>query len=376
MVLCVVSEKGPWWLARTGLVSGSSITMEAVVSRTAPVVYLTGEEHAELVRVVNAPTSEQRMVTRARLALLAADGVPNQEIGERVGMAAKNVAKWRRRFLAQGLSGLHDRPRPGGPCRYRHDDRLRVFQTACSPPPEGASQWTVRSLAAAVSIGKSRVLELLDDASLKPHLVRSWLTSIDPQFETKRADVCGLYLTPPENAIVISIDEKTAIAARPPVRPSLPIEPGKPERREFEYRRDGTVALLAGLLVHTGEIHGHVYERHSRVEFIDFLTQLENTVQPGKQIHAVLDNLQVHKTAEVSTWLSEHPRWTLHFTPTHASWLNQIELWFSILSRRLLKRGIFTSRNDLTEKLESFITTYNETAQPFAWTYAGKPLTI
>lgn len=339
-------------------------------------VYLTSEEHAELVRVVNASTSEQRMVTRARLALLAADGVTNQEIAGRVGMAAKNVAKWRRRFLAQGLSGLHDRARSGGPCRYSHDDRLRVFQTACSPPPEGASQWTVRSLAAAVSIGKSRVQELLDDASLKPHLVRSWLTSIDPSFETKRADVCGLYLTPPENAIVISIDEKTAIPARPPIRRSLPIEPGKPERREFEYRRDGTVALLAGLLVHTGEIHGRVYERHTRIEFIDFLNQLENAVEPGKQIHAILDNLQVHKTDEVNAWLCEHPRWTLHFTPTHASWLNQIELWFSILTRRLLKRGIFTSRNDLTEKLESFITTYNQTAQPFAWTYAGKPLTI
>ena len=250
-----------------------------------------------------------------------------------------------------------------------------MFATACAPPPEGETHWTVRTLAAAVGIGKSQVHAILAEADLKPHQVRSWLQSIDPEFETKRAEVCGLYLNPPEGAIVVSIDEKTSIPAKEPIRAEIPLEPGTPARREFEYRRHGTVALLAALLVHSGEIKGSVYARNSRVEFLDFLELLEREIPAGKQVHAILDNLQVHKTPEVCAWLEAHPRWHFHFTPTHASWLNQIELFFSILSPRLLKRGLFTSKADLKAKLLVFIKRYNPTARPFAWTYQGKPLT-
>jgi transposase len=349
--------------------------MEAVVARKATEVVLTDEQRTQLERVVRAATSEQRLVKRARVALLAEKGLRNEEIAQLVGLSAHKVGKWRRRVAAEGLAGLADRPRAGGPRRYGHDERLRVFQTACSPPPPGERQWTVRSLAAAVGIGKSQTHAILAEADLKPHQVRSWLTSIDPEFETKQAEVCGLYLNPPEGAIVVSIDEKTSVQAKEPIRKELPIRPGKPARREFEYKRHGTVALLAALLVHSGEVRGSVYERNSRVEFLDFLEQLEAAIPPTKQVHAILDNLQVHKTPEVCAWLQAHPRWHFHFTPTHASWLNQIELWFSILSRRLLRRGVFTSKDDLKAQLLSFIHRYNPTAKPFAWTYQGKPLT-
>ena len=233
----------------------------------------------------------------------------------------------------------------------------------------------MRSLAAAVGMGKSQTHAILSEADLKPHQVRSWLTSIDPEFETKQAEVCGLYLDPPEGAIVVSIDEKTSVQAKEPIRKEIPVARGKPAQREFEYKRHGTVALLAALLVHTGEVKGNVYERNSRVEFLDFLELLEAEIPADKQVHAILDNLQVHKTPEVCAWLDTHPRWHFHFTPTHASWLNQIELFFSILSRRLLRRGTFKSKEDLKAQLLSFIERYNPTAKPFAWTYQGKPLT-
>lgn len=337
-------------------------------------IALSGDERAALERIVRSPRSEQRMVTRARLVLAAAEGRPNRQIAGLVGLSERKVGVWRIRFAEHRLEGLRDLPRPGKPLVYDHDKRVEVFKVACSEPPEGETHWTVRSLADAVGVGKSQTHEILAQADLKPHQVRSWLTSLDPDFDTKQADVCGLYLAPPENAIVVSLDEKTSIQARQPIRKELAMEPGKPARREFEYKRHGVQALLAALLVHTGEVIGQVYDRHTRIEFLDFLQRLESEIPAGKEVHAILDNLQVHKTPEVNAWLDAHPRWTFHFTPTHASWLNQIELFFSILTRRLLRRGIFTSKADLRAQLLAFIDRYNPTAKPFAWTYQGKPL--
>lgn len=337
-------------------------------------ISLSDGERAALEAIVRSPTSQQRMVTRARVVLAAADGRSNRRIAQAVGLSQRKVGVWRNRFAEQRLAGLEDVPRSGRPLVYDHDKRVAVFKTACSPPPEGETHWTVRSLAEHVQIGKSQTQAILAQADLKPHQVRSWLTSLDPDFDTKQADVCGLYLSPPENAIVISIDEKTSMQATEPIRKEIPMAPGRPARREFEYKRHGVQALLAALLVHTGQVIGEVYDRNSRVEFLDFLQRLEAQIPAGKEVHAILDNLQVHKTPEVTTWLQAHPRWTFHFTPTHASWLNQIELFFSILTRRLLRRGIFTSKADLKAQLLAFIERYNPAAQPFAWTYQGKPL--
>ncbi len=337
-------------------------------------IELSDEESESLVAIVRAPTSEQRMVTRARVVLAAAEGKPNRQIAREVGLSERKVGVWRNWFAERRLDGLGDLPRPGKPRVYDHDKQIEVFKTACSEPPEGETHWTVRSLAETVGVGKSQTHAFLAQADLKPHQVRSWLTSLDPDFDTKQADVCGLYLSPPENAIVVSLDEKTSIQARQPIRKELPIEPGKPARREFEYKRHGVQALLAALLVHPGEVIGEVYDRNTRIEFLDFLDRLETEIPAGKEVHAILDNLQVHKTPEVNEWLEDHPRWTFHFTPTHASWLNQIELFFSILTRRLLRRGIFTSKADLRTQLLAFVERYNPTAKPFAWTYQGKPL--
>jgi transposase len=350
-------------------------SLEAIMAFVAVSITLTDEERGTLEEVVRSPTSEQRRVTRARVVLAAAAGKPNRRIAREVGLSERKVGVWRNRFAERRLDGLCDLPRPGKPRVYDHDKRVEVFKTACSPPPAGETHWTVRSLAQTVGVGKSQTHAFLAQADLKPHQVRSWLTSLDPDFDTKQADVCGLYLSPPENAIVVSLDEKTSIQARQPIRKELPVEPGKPARREFEYKRHGVQALLAALLVHTGEVLGSVYDRNTRIEFVDFLNQLEAQIPPGKTVHAILDNLQVHKTPEVKQWLEDHPRWTFHFTPTHASWLNQIELFFSILTRRLLRRGIFTSKADLRTQLLGFIERYNPTARPFAWTYQGKPLT-
>jgi transposase len=314
------------------------------------------------------------MVTGAQVVLAAAEGRPNRQIAPSVGLSEQKVGQWRNRFAERRREGLLDLPRSGAPRRYDHVKRVEVFKTACSPPPEGETHWTVRSLAETVGVGKSQTHAILAEADLKPHQVRSWLTSLDPDFDTKQADVCGLYLNPPQGAIVVSVDEKTSIQAEQPIREELAMEPRERARREFEYKRHGTQALLAALLVHSGEIKGAVYDRNSRVEFLDFLERLEREIPAGKLVHAILDNLQVHKTPEVSEWLEEHPRWTFHFTPTHASWLNQIELFFSILTRRLPRRGIFTSKADLRAQLLAFIQRYNPTATPFAWTYQGKPL--
>jgi len=244
---------------------------------------LSAEERAQLELIVASPASEQRLVRRAKVGLLAEQGLTNEQIAPQAGLSAHKVGKWRRRIAEEGIAGLADRPRAGGPRRYGHDERLRVFQTACSPPPQGETHWTVRSLAAAVGIGKSQTQVILAEADLKPHQVRSWLTSIDPDFETKQAEVCGLYLDPPEGAIVVSLDEKTGVQAKEPIRAEIAIAPGRPARREFEYKRHGTVALLAGLLVHSGEIRGAVYERNSRVEFLDFLDRLEAEIPADKE---------------------------------------------------------------------------------------------
>jgi transposase len=349
-------------------------TMEGIVAWVAVEIVLSSEERAALERIVRSSSSEQRMVTRARVVLAAADGKPNRQIASEIGLSQRKVGVWRNRFAEHRIEGLRDLPRSGKPAVYDHDKQVEVFKTACSEPPEGETHWTVRSLAEAVGVGKSQTHAFLAQADLKPHQVRSWLTSLDPDFDTKQADVCGLYLSPPENAIVVSLDEKTSIQARQPIRKELPVEPGKPARREFEYKRHGVQALLAALLVHTGEVIGEVYDRNTRIEFVEFLALLEAQIPAGKEVHAILDNLQVHKTPEVKAWLDAHPRWTFHFTPTHASWLNQIELFFSILTRRLLRRGIFTSKTDLKTQLLEFIDRYNPTAKPFAWTYKGKPL--
>ena len=314
------------------------------------------------------------MEKRARIILLAGQGLPNPAIAEQVGVHHVQVCQWRQRFVKERLQGLYDKPRSGRPLVYGHDERLHLVDTAVNPP-KVESHWSTRTLAGAVGMSKSHVQRLLKRMDVKPHRVQEWLSSRDPEFEVKQLEIVGLYLSPPENALVIAVDERTQMVVHEPVNPSKPMRPGTPERREFEYVRHGTQSLLAALLVHQGKVIGRVEPTHTRVEFIRFLEVIDSETPPEKDLHLILDNLQVHKTPEVKAWLAEHPRFHLHFTPTHASWLNQIEIWFSILGRRLLSRGIFTSKEDQAQKIMDYIEHYNQTARPFAWISQGKVLT-
>ncbi|HSO51959.1 MAG TPA: IS630 family transposase [Actinomycetes bacterium] len=346
---------------------------------TVPPLSITDAERAELQRRVRAHTTPQRAAKRARVVLLAADGVPNRQIATLVGMNQHTVAQWRRRFEAERLAGLEDRPRPGRPLVYGHDQRLRIVATVTQQPPDPASHWSHSQLADTLSdigISASQIGRILADLDIKPHRVRGWITRPDdPAFWERAADICGLYLTPPTNALVLSVDEKTGISARSRTRPATPPAPGRPSRQEHEYVRNGTATLLAALDVHRGGVlQATDLDRNTAANFIAFLDELDARVPTGLGVHLVLDNGSSHIANATRWWFVDHPRFHAHYTPTHAWWLNQVELFFSILARRLLKRGQFASVDDLVAKVMAFIADYNRTAKPFRWTYDGRPL--
>jgi transposase len=346
---------------------------------TVPPLTITDEERAELQRRVRAHTTPQRAAKRARIVLLAAEGVPNRQIAPILGMNEHTVAQWRRRFETERLAGLQDRKRPGRPLVYDHDQRLRIVATVTQTPPDPASHWSHSQLAKALSdvgISASQIGRILADLDIKPHRVRSWITRPDdPGFWERAADICGLYLVPPTNALVLSVDEKTGMPARSRTRPTTRPAPGRPTRQEHEYVRHGTAILLAALDVHGGGIFTATdLDRNTAANFIDFLDDLDTKVPAALQVHLVLDNGSSHIARDTRWWFVDHPRFHAHYTPSHASWLNQVELFFSILARRLLKRGEFTSVEDLVAKVMAFIADYNRTATPFRWTYDGRPL--
>jgi transposase len=347
-----------------------------------PALEVTTEQRAELERRLRAHTTTQRGLRRAKIILLAADGVPNAQIAKQAGIDEKGVARWRRRFAAEGLAGLEERRRPGRPRVYGHDARLAIVATVTTKQPQVDSHWSHRLVAErlhadGIGISASQVGRILSDLDLKPHLVRGWLNrSDDPQFFERAADVCGLYLNAPENALVLSVDEKTAIAARSPKHPTKRVAAGLVERREFEYCRHGTACLVAALDVHSGEVLGSDVAKNDSAHFIGFLEEIDRCVHPSLAVHLVLDNGSSHVSKKTKQWLAEHPRFHAHYTPKHASWLNQVELFFSILARRLLKRGEFASRQDLVDRIMAFIADYDRTAKPFRWTYDGSPLKV
>ncbi|MGH9104527.1 MAG: IS630 family transposase [Acidimicrobiales bacterium] len=328
---------------------------------------------------IRSGTIEARLAKRARIVLMAADGATNRDIADVVGLHYNQVGLWRKRYSELGLAGLADEERRGRPCVYDHDDVLLLVKTVTEEPPDGVTRWTMEALAEAmashgVPISASQCWRICKALDLKPWQVESWMTSHDPDFWEKAADVCGLYLHPPENAIVWSVDEKTSIQAKARINPSKPAVPGFPERREFEYERNGTVVLFAGLNVHEGDVAGWVTDSTCSDNFVTFLWDLMDQTPQGMDLHCICDNLAAHQTDQVAELLQYNPRVHLHFTPTHASWLNQVELFFSILERRLLRRGEFGSVEDLTARIIAFIKDYNRRAAPFRWTYEGRPL--
>lgn len=338
----------------------------------APEIRLEPEDRVELERLVAAHSTERRLVERARVILLTADGVTVPEIVERVGLSQKGVSKWRGRFADLGMDGLRDAPRPGGPRTYDASARVAVTALACTTPEDGSNQWSTRKLAAKTGMSKSHVQRLLAADLLKPHKVEQWCgKSPDPEFDVKQADIIGLYLDPPEGALVLSVDEKSQIQALDRTQPELPMRPGNPRRQTATYKRNGTTCLLAALEVHHGNVEARCVDSNNHQSFLAFLKHLYRKY-PGVELHVILDNLAVHKHKDVKEWVSKRKRLTLHFTPTYASWLNQIEIFFNILTRDVVKGGVWDSKKQLVDQLMHYIRSYNaQRAKPFNWTYTG-----
>ncbi|MFJ3218200.1 IS630 family transposase [Kitasatospora sp. NPDC086801] len=335
-------------------------------------------QRAALEQLVHSRTAPLRRIQRAAVALAAGDGVSNAAIARSHRLHIATVRRWRKRFHHEGMAALEDRSRPGRPRRYGPEVHLAIVATVTSVKPAPDSQWTHRSIAkslAAHGISASQVGRILADLDLKPHLVRGWLTRPDdPDFHAKAAEVCALYLHRPPGSVVLSVDEKTAMQARSRRHPTRPARPGDAERREFEYRRHGTASIVAALDVHTGQVLVEDIARNDSVTFIRFLRLLDGSIDPALTIHLVLDNGSSHVSKATRAWLAAHPRFIVHHTPKHASWLNQVEIFFSILARRLLRRGEFTSRDDLIDQVRDFTLAYDNEARPFRWTYDGTPL--
>ena len=342
-------------------------------------VVLGERRRLRLEAMVARPATAQRVVLRAKIVLAAWRGRSNAAIARALGINVDTVRKWRHRFVRDGMPGLHDRPRPGRPAIYGLDAQLLIVATVTGQAPQVDSHWTHRllahHLAKPLGISASHIGRILASLDLKPHRVRGWLNRPeDPAFAAKAQAVCALYLKPPTDAVLFSVDEKTAMQARSRKRASVAARRGRPELREFEYVRHGTASLMAAMNVTEGTVHPKIIVANNSATFIQFLAELAATVDPAKKIHLILDNGSSHTSKETKTWLAEHPRFRVTYTPVHASWLNMVEIFSSILARRVLRRGDFASRQDLIDKILAFIKAYNLTAKPFRWTYDAKLL--
>jgi transposase len=337
------------------------------------IVILGPRRKARLEAVVRAPSSPQALVRRARIALLAGANWPNARIAAELGCALNTVRSWRHRFARGGTPSLRDRPRPGRPEVYGPDVRLAIVATATSAPPPDCPAWTHGMIAAelaATGISVSQAGRILAGLDLAPHKVRGWMNRReDDQFWAQAAAVCGIYLRPPPGTMVICIDEKTGIQAKYRKYPGQPARPGRLARRESGYVRNGTVSIIAALHVGTGQVITEPIEHNNSVTFTGFLHRLDQCIDPALNIALVMDNGPSHTSRATRAWIAAHPRIQVTYTPKHASWLDMAELWFSVLARRLLRRGEFTSRADLADKITSFAIRCNRTARPCNWTY-------
>ncbi len=331
---------------------------------------LSGEERSELEAISRSRTVAAGLSQRARLMLAIADGQPYSLLSEKFDLSTTSITRWRKRFEEKRVPGLYDAPRAGRGDRITPRLEARILALTQKSPPKPLTHWTTRHMGRRLGISHMTVQRVWQRAGLKPHRLERYVASRDPDFEEKAADVIGLYLSPPENAIVMCIDEKTAIQALDRRDPVLPLSPGRAERHGFEYVRHGFLSLYAALDIGTGKVEGMTAERHTSSEFISFLDQVIKGQPKGREIHLILDNFSAHKTKAVAAWLESHPVVSMHFTPTYSSWLNQVELWFSKIERECIARGIFTSTADLRRKLMQYIKAHNKNCHPFAWTYS------
>src|SRR3954471_8974664 len=331
-------------------------------------IELSDQERVRLEAWARRRSSAQALAQRSRIVLLAADGRKNVEIARELGVHRPMVTKWRNRFAEQRLDGLVDEPRPGRPRTITDEQVEEVIVRTLETTPKDATHWSTRSMAAELGLSREAVGRIWRAFGLAPHRHETWKLSKDPQFIEKVRDVVGLYLDPPERAVVLCVDEKSQIQALDRSAPILPMLPGVPERATHDYRRAGTSSLYAALDLTTGKVIGRLHSRHRAVEFKQFLATLEREVPADLDVHIVLDNSPTHKTPAIQRWLTAHPRFVLHFTPTSSSWLNLVERWFAELTTKKLRRGAHRSVRALNADIRAWIETWNDNPRPFVWT--------
>ena len=343
--------------------------------RRAVEVVLTKEERKDLERIVRAPTSALRAVRRARVVLLAADGWTNDRIAVQLEMGVNTVGRWRRRFVAEGVDVLgRDRPGRGRKPVIPKEITDEVVRKTTMEKPPGRTHWSRASMAAAVGLSKSTIGRIWRAHGLRPHRVETFKVSNDPDFAKKLEDIVGLYLAPPENAVVFSVDEKSQIQALDRTQPGLPLKKGRAGTMTHDYKRHGTTTLFAALNVLTGAVVGVCQPSHTHAEWLKFLKRIHRETPKSKQVHVICDNYSTHKHPTVRAWLEKHPRFHLHFTPTSASWLNMVERFFRDITVNAIRRGTFTSVHDLIDAIDAYLIEHNRAPKPFIWTASAKDI--
>jgi transposase len=328
---------------------------------------LSEQDRAQLEAWSRRPKTAQALAMRSRVVLLAAGGQSNAAIAERLSVTPQTVCKWRQRYLESGLDGLVDEPRPGTPRKLSDEQVERVLTLTLESAPQDATHWSTRSMAKRAGLSRASIHRIWSAFSLAPHRSETFKLSKDPQFIDKVRDIVGLYLNPPERALVLCVDEKSQIQALDRTAPLLPMRPGQIERRTHDYARHGTTSLFAALNAKSGDLIGQTQPRHRSVEFRNFLDTIEKNVPAELDVHLILDNYGTHKTQLIHDWLAKRPRFHLHFTPTSASWLNLVERWFAMLTEKQLRRGVHRSTKELEAAIRNFIQHHNRDPKPFVW---------
>ena len=345
------------------------------MARPAEYIDVQPKDQTELRRWLRSTSIRKGLADRARVLLLSVRRVTVEDIAATVGISTKSVYKWQSRYLEHGLDGLQDRPRPGQPRKITSEIAEKILRLTVERIPRESTHWSIRLMAKYAGVTEHQVREVWHAADLKPHRLRTFKISNDPKFAEKVIDVVGLYMNPPDNAMVLRVDEKTQVQALDRTQPMLQLRPGQVERRTHDYTRHGTASLYAAFDIATGDVIGRVTTRHRAKEFLGFLRQIDRVTPRRLDTHLILDNSSTHTTPEVRAWLERHPRFHVHFTPTSASWLNAVESWFAQLERRVIHRNSFGSVHELRQALRRYIQVHNpHLAKPFRWTKSARAI--
>jgi len=340
--------------------------------RVAPVVELSEEQKDELTKLARSKRTSVRLSQRARIVLLAAQGLQNKDISEQLGVGRVQVSRWRERYVQFGLEGIErDLPRGAPPVKV---DVQKLVELTTQSQPEAATHWSTRKMGAVLGVSASTVMRHWQANGLKPHIVRGFKVSRDPKFVEKLEDIVGLYMSPPEHALVLCCDEKSQVQALDRTQPGLPMKKGRAQTMTHDYKRHGTTTLFAALNVLNGQVIGQCQKRHTHAEWLKFLRKIDRETPKDKTLHLIADNYATHKHPAVQEWLAKHPRFNMHFTPTSASWLNMVERFFRDISENRLRRGVFTSVPELVTAIDEYVAHHNINPKPFIWTKSARDI--